>query len=267
LITGWLYCKWNRKCSVWLDFRDPWSGNKKMRGLYPFSSIERWIEKKAVASAGIVTAASGGFAKIIQKQTGRAHVDVITNTAPHWARSSTGSTIRNDNRVSIVYTGIVETGWRDPSPLFELLARLRSTPATRSCRITVASPNVGNLLQLAEHYNILDCIDFRGPLERAEALRLQQDSDILLLLENADTASAGVIPAKVFEYLLTDKPILLIGPSHDCEVFRLVESSKRILPLQCLESILKGLVPMPLMAPFDNRPQARRAVNDLASQL
>ncbi len=238
-----------------------------MRGLYPFSSIERWIEKKAVASAGIVTAASGGFAKIIQKQTGRAHVDVITNTAPHWARSSTGSTIRNDNRVSIVYTGIVETGWRDPSPLFELLARLRSTPATRSCRITVASPNVGNLLQLAEHYNILDCIDFRGPLERAEALRLQQDSDILLLLENADTASAGVIPAKVFEYLLTDKPILLIGPSHDCEVFRLVESSKRILPLQCLESILKGLVPMPLMAPFDNRPQARRAVNDLASQL
>ena len=112
---------------------------------------------------------------------------------------------------------------------------------------------------------LLDILSFSMPL--GALLAYASTSRLVDKYFKIGLCLAGVIPAKVFEYLLTDKPILLIGPSHDCEVFRLVESSKRILPLQCLESILKGLVPMPLMAPFDNRPQARRAVNDLASQI
>jgi hypothetical protein len=267
LITGWLYACVYRKCLLWLDFRDPWAGNKKMPGIYPFSSIEVWLEKKAVARADIVTAASKGFANGIKKQTGLAHVDVISNTAAHWAKSATSISSSSDNSLIIAYTGTVETGWRDPSPLFELLACLRATSTPRECRITVASPKVGNLLQLAAEYKVSDCIDYRGSLEKVEALKLQHAADILLLLEDSATAELGVIPAKVFEYLLLDKPILMIGPTQESEIFKIVESAQRSLSLADLQSILTRKIAIPTMTALDTRSKSRCKVLAYAAAL
>jgi hypothetical protein len=125
-------------------------------------------------------------------------------------------------------------------------------------------------MALAKQYGVSDCIDVRGPLKRADALHIQETADILLVLEHAETADTGVIPAKVFEYFLTDKPILLVGPRRNSEVFRLVESAERLLSLDDLEEILKGRSRLPSMKRVDNRHETKsnlvRCAGIIASQ-
>jgi hypothetical protein len=43
------------------------------------------------------------------------------------------------------------------------------------------------------------------------SLQVQQEADLLLLLE---TPKAGIVPAKLFEYMASGRPILSIGPDE-----------------------------------------------------
>jgi hypothetical protein len=125
---------------------------------------------------------------------------------------------------------------------------------------------------LAEKYGLREVIDFRGGVRRQEALQIQQEADILLLLESNAPEARGVLTGKVFEYLMTDKPILLIGPGPDAELYQLLKKHDRLYTLEDFEKFICGEVQtLPKCIPVDyseiSREQLLGIMDNLSAQL
>ena len=176
------------------------------------------------------------------------------------------------NKFTIAYTGSVYSGWQDPSPIFKIINKWsqRKVVAADSLEFVVASNYPGNLLDLASYYNINDFIKFYGETSRAESIKLQHESSILLLLESPSPEAQGVLTGKVFEYLATDKPILLIGPGPKSELYQLLKKYDRLLTLEDCRDIVENFRPLPACTPVDfreiSKKQLLEALHSLMAQ-
>ena len=71
----------------------------------------------------------------------------------------------------------------------------------------------GNNAAFVSLFEGIDGINFLGAVDHFEALKLQQQADILV---NIGNSQSDQLPGKVFEYLVSDKPIFHIrGCSQD----------------------------------------------------
>ena len=57
----------------------------------------------------------------------------------------------------------------------------------------------------------------KGYISHQEAISLQKQSQVLLLIEIDSEETQGIIPGKLFEYMISGRPILAIGP-HNWDV-------------------------------------------------
>jgi glycosyltransferase involved in cell wall biosynthesis len=249
LLAAWVYTLRNKNSILWVDFRDLWTGNHTVTGTFLFRRLERYLERKVLASASAVTTVSNGLA---ERLDGAKYGAKVVYNAPSGSiinalNCSKKSSYDPRRPIQFCYTGTVYSGWQDPSMFFEFISsyRSRKPPNLNEVRFCVASRNVGNLLSLAEAYGVKDFIDFKGALSRNEAMALQQESDVLVLLESSSSEVKGVLTGKVFEYLATDKPILLIGPGPDSELYQLLKHHRRLITLSEIESILLNRYPLP----------------------
>jgi len=64
-------------------------------------------------------------------------------------------------------------------------------------------------------------LEIHPAVSHEESLRLMQKMDLLLVLHSQKEGADEVIPAKFYEYILVEKPILSVGPK-DMEVSRMV---------------------------------------------
>ena len=59
---------------------------------------------------------------------------------------------------------------------------------------------------------LADVVDLKDAIPYKEAVALQKRADVLLLMQWNDPADEGNVPAKIFEYLATNRQILGLGP-------------------------------------------------------
>mgnify|MGYP000980925398 CR=1 FL=1 len=270
-VAAWIYRRHHPGTRIWLDYRDLWTGNHTTRGLPLVRALETWMERRILRSAAMVTTVSRHLCQSLARE-GAPRVHLVYNSplvAPPMAgRGRSGPPSRP---LVICYTGTIHPGWRNPAPLFELLRDLRRRKAigARDVRLTVASRHPGNLLSLAEAYEVRDWIDYRGPVSREAAIAMQHGAHVLLLLESGAPEARGVLTGKVFEYLATDKPILLVGPRADAELYQLLQRHERLLDLDRLARILADpTLELPKQRPVDyaaaSRESLRRILKDPA---
>jgi glycosyltransferase involved in cell wall biosynthesis len=118
-----------------------------------------------------------------------------------------GLEYRPASRFRITHTGSF-FGKRDPRPFLQALHDSGLDSVARfvgdfrsSDREWADSLGLGDRLQLVEY------------APRSESLRLQRDSEALLLLvPDADGRGKGVLSGKVFEYIAAGRPILAVVP-------------------------------------------------------
>ncbi len=231
-LSSFIYCKlFNKKLIV--DYRDLWTNSPFYSGVSGFKIIEKIIEKLILKNSIYITTVSYGLKNKLQTNvTGIENkIHVIYNTS--FYRNILNKNDFDTKNIIFSYTGTIYKGWRDPTPFLQFIKKLKDCKLINidNCKVIFASQSPGDFLDLAKSNDVIEFIDFRGSVTRNESFTIQDESDILILFEASNKNQEGVLTGKVFEYLATNKPILLIGPDKDSELFQLVNKYNRLISL------------------------------------
>jgi glycosyltransferase involved in cell wall biosynthesis len=198
------------KCPWIADFRDLWATNLDNPHGKTLQFFDRRLERKCLRSADVLVTVSRPWADRLQDSYPEKPVQVITNgfDPDDFARVSA------PNRYfSISYTGQLYAGRRDPTQLFEVMQELLQEGLIRreKLRISFYGPIEAWTQPLIERYGLQGVVELHGSIEREQALRRQQESQILLLLGWANPQETGQHTGKLFEYFGARRPILAVG--------------------------------------------------------
>ena len=196
----------------WLaDFRDPWTtiGYHKQLKLSSFAEKKhKKLEHQVLnaADAIIVTSKSTKieFEKITVKP-----ISVITNGFDQEAISK--QTL--DSKFSLAHIGSFLSE-RNPKILWEVLSELclETDDFKNNLQIKLIGAVSDTIFQTIADFNLTDSFLNLGYISHQAAVVEQRKSQVLLLIEIDSHDTKSIIPGKLFEYLVSGRPIVAIGP-------------------------------------------------------
>ena len=208
------------------------------------------VEQKVFAQASRVVFTTPGAARLYtQRYMPQAHrIRIIENGYDEASFSNlalpTSQPALNPGKFTLLHSGIVYPEWRDPKELFAALRRLIDTGAIDSDSIRVrfrASGHPDFLTSLVASHNLNDLVQILPPVGYRTALAEMCAADGLLVLQSDDCNDQ--IPAKVYEYLRAQKPILgICGDAGDTADVLRQAGFKHLAPLEQSQPIGDALV-------------------------
>ena len=213
-------------CSWVADYRDLWIEGHIYLGMWPFTALEKYLEKKYVGNyADIITTVSEPLANILRKKF-TAPVNVIENGYDEDDYKRKFSLYFEDAKKRIVYTGTIYPGKRDPSPLFAAIEKMAQANKIMSdFEVLFFGSQTDWLDALIIKYKVQPWVKYMGYVSRDDALCIQNQADILLFLEWENGSVDGILTGKLFEYLAMRKPILGVGVSTKTSPGALMEDA------------------------------------------
>ncbi|MDO5105742.1 glycosyltransferase family 4 protein [Capnocytophaga sp.] len=195
------------------DFRDPWTSigyHKDLRLTQWAAQKHKFLEKKILQSSDLVITTSfktrDEFSRLTDKP-----IEVITN----------GYDIHNQGKAKLSETFLVAhigslLSDRNPKILWKVFADLvKENPNfARDFQLCFAGKISQDVEDDIAAYGLANFVVNKGYVSHNEAIELQQTSQILLLIEIDSTETQGIIPGKLFEYMISERPILAIGPEN-----------------------------------------------------
>jgi hypothetical protein len=217
----------SRNAPIVLDYRDLWTRNP--RGGYLAAArraVNTLFERPANRSATLLTTVSDGCRAMLELDAGNTPVRTLYN-APDSAyldyfRAVTAGAGRHEpastaapGSLSIVFTGMVYPA----CPFAPLLRAMGQLPEAAHTRITVhyyggCSDAVRREF---DAFGLGASLRDHGMVSKEESLRAIAGADVLLSLIHLervsdDPAVTGLLTTKVYDYFLSGRPILNIGP-------------------------------------------------------
>ena len=196
------------------EMRDLWMDNPyldyypRWRGWY-----ELRLEKKVMSTASGMVTISQPLVDTLEKKY-QCPVCLVTNGFdPDDFAKTVPERVQDNDVLHIVYTGMIYLGKRDPSPLFEAIAALGDLK--QSIKVSFYGRYLTAVSALAHEFGVASQVEVHMPVAYNEALLLQQQADLLLLLLWNDPKEKGSFTGKVFEYLGAKRPVLILGPSDN----------------------------------------------------
>lgn len=146
-------------------------------------------------------------------------------------------------RITLLHSGIIYPSERDPTCLFEALAALLKQNVINAENLHIilrASHHEDYLQSLIDRFEIGAVVALAPPVSYKEALAEMLTVDGLLILQAANCNNQ--IPAKLYEYLRAQRPVLaLTDPAGDTAEKLRSMGIDTIAPLDSREAIMKGL--------------------------
>lgn len=205
------------------DFRDPWTtiGYHKALKLTRSSKLKHMhLESKVLNSADNIIVTSNHTKNEFQTKT-KQPISVITNGYDSHSVRVEGK----DELFTIAHIGSLLSE-RNPKILWEVLSELIAenkafSKAFQLNLIGVVSDDVVDSIEQFGLKNYLNCV---GYVSHDEALKFQMQSQLLLLIEIDSEYTKAIIPGKLFEYLVSETPILALGPTNS-DVEQIIKST------------------------------------------
>ena len=251
------------------DLRDP-----MLDAVYPADPLSRrvagWIEAKTVRAAARVVCTTPGAVRhyrqlfrdvpperfcLIENGYDDEDFDAAEADARGLVKPAGGP-------MTVLHSGIVYPLERDPRPLFQAVAGLlrdgRLTPAR--FQLVLRAPVHDAFLQaLIAQYGIASMVTIAPPLPYRAALAEMLGADALLLLQAANCNDQ--VPAKLYEYLRANKPLLaLTDPQGDTWAAVRAAGIDTLAPLDDAEKIGAALMTFVALAEAGTAPLAPDAV-------
>ncbi|MDQ3191464.1 MAG: glycosyl transferase family 1 [Bacteroidota bacterium] len=203
----------------WLaDFRDPWTNIDYYDQLMLSKMADmkhKSLEKKVIETADVLVTV-GTTMKEEFLALGASEVEVITNGFDE--EDLQQSEITLDEKFSLAHIGsLVST--RNPESLWRVLKSLisKSDEFKNDLEIKLVGKVDFEAINSLKKYNLYSYLNKKEYVPHDDVIKIQQESQVLLLLLNNTRNVKGILTGKFFEYLASKRPILCIGPK-DSEV-------------------------------------------------
>ncbi len=200
-----------------MDYRDLIVGSPVTKGLFPFTALERWLERRYINFADAVTTVSDGLANSLQERYPRARVNVVANGyEPRDIEALSNEPAYPDDQLfRMVYLGNIYSKKRDPKPLFQAICQISQDPfyslLLSKLQVWFYGPEMGDVPSLIREFKVEQWVKLGGAVRRTDALRIQRDANALLFLSWSDPEVDGIVTGKLFEYLAAGTPVVAIG--------------------------------------------------------
>lgn len=190
------------------DYRDLWSNSHYLEAF----KIQKWImsryEKKIISKADCLVTVSDQLAKCL----GGLHRKRIF-TIPNGFNPEDIIKCKLSKRYTIVYTGQIYGGKRDPSILFEVVKELIEKRLIKAEDISIDF--YGSFSSWLENkincYSLHGVVKQNGKVGKEIALQKQREAQILLLLNWDNDQDEGNYTGKLFEYISAKRPIISLS--------------------------------------------------------
>ena len=197
---------------MWIaDFRDPWTTihyHKSLRLMDKAKKKHKALEKEILTEAHLIVVTSPTTKKEFEAITSRP-IEVITNG--YGESSEIPQTL--DGSFSISHIGSLLSE-RNPKILWEVLSEITSENIDfkRDLELKLAGNVSKEVLESIFNTGLKSNCKLLGYVSHSEALQLQRNSGVLLIVEIDSEDTKSIIPGKLFEYLAANRPILALGP-------------------------------------------------------
>ena len=196
----------------WLaDFRDPWTTigyHKSLRLSQYAAKKHKQLERQVLNTADTIIVTSKTTKAEFQALTTKP-IEVITN----------GFDVEKvdkqslDTKFSLAHIGSFLSE-RNPKIVWESLVELcTEIPDFKShLEIKLIGAISQEVLETIEYFGLNSFLNNLGYVSHAEAVAHQRKSQVLLLIEINSEETKSILPGKLFEYMVSERPILAIGP-------------------------------------------------------
>lgn len=193
------------------DFRDPWTtiGYHKALKLLPWAQRKhKRLEKEVLQAADAIIVTSATTKTEFETLTSRP-IEVITNGYD----IATEPSLQLDAKFSLAHIGSLLSA-RNPIVLWEALAELlQEVPELAShLQLNFIGTTSQEVKDTLEKRGLLSYVHDYGYVAHLDAVCFQKQSQILLLIEIDSPDTKLILPGKLFEYLVSGRPILAMGP-------------------------------------------------------
>lgn len=195
------------------DFRDPWTSigyHKKLKLTRRSKQKHKQLEHMVLNSADTIVVTSKSTKTEFKGLTPKP-VFVITNGYDSDAEGQMPLT----EDFTISHIGSLLSG-RNPIILWQVLEDLlKVNAAFKACfKLRLAGVVSKDVLKSIYDSGLQDHTELMGYVSHEAAVKLQQESQVLLLVEIDSHETKGILPGKLYEYMAARRPILAIGPSQ-----------------------------------------------------
>ncbi len=205
------------------DFRDPWTtiGYHKTLRLSRFAEKKhKKLEHKVLNTADTIIVTSATTKTEFQALTTKP-ISVITNG--YDVESVDVQAI--DVKFSLAHIGSFLSD-RNPLALWQSLVELSTEiPSFKSdLEIKLIGAVSQEVLDTINRFELMAYTNNLGYVSHAEAIAHQRRSQVLLLIEIDSVDTKSIIPGKLFEYMVSNRPIIGIGPK-DSDFAEIIKST------------------------------------------
>ncbi len=208
----------------WLaDFRDPWTTigyHKSLRLSNYAAKKHKKLERQVLNAADTIIVTSNSTKTEFQAITNKP-IEVITNGF------DTENVVKQalDTKFSLAHIGSFLSD-RNPQLLWECLVELISEiPHFGShLEIKLIGAVSQEVLETIAQFGLNPYLNNLGYVSHSEAIAHQRKSQVLLLIEINSEDTKSIIPGKLFEYMVSGRPIVAIGP-HDSDFAEIITNT------------------------------------------
>ncbi|MCL4797998.1 MAG: glycosyltransferase [Burkholderiales bacterium] len=212
-----------------IDFRDPWHEEPPERGT---PAVVAWaaprLERRVVRSAAHVVTSTTELRDLLHARYADERAEKFTAILngydeADFAALPERAPARTDRLVA-VHAGNINAEFRDPCPLLEAIARANAEGRLDASKILLRFIGGGpyadaeRMRKCVADTGLTGAVEFVPRVPYAEALAALASADLLLLLQ-ASEDTVSLVPAKLYEYLRSMRPVLaLVLPGATSEV-------------------------------------------------